>query len=105
MKFTLKLFFLIVITHSSYSFSQANLPNINIKSSSGRVINIKEFSSDKIIILNFWATWCVPCINELNNINEVYTDWQKETGLALIAISIDDSRSLSRVIPLSNGYG
>ncbi len=100
-----KLIFLSFFLTTFYGISQNTVPDISINSSSGDLINIKKFTNDKIVILSFWATWCVPCINELNNINEIYTEWQKETGLELVAISIDDSRSKSRVIPLSNGYG
>ncbi len=55
------------------------------------------------MIINFWATWCAPCKRELNTIAEVYDEWQKETGVKLIAISIDDARSQSRVLPFING--
>ena len=48
------------------------------------------------------ATWCKPCKKELNAIAEVYDDWQDETGVKLIAISIDDSRSMSKVAPYVN---
>jgi len=55
------------------------------------------------MIISFWATWCKPCVNELSAIAENYEAWQKETGVKLIAISIDDSRSMSRVAPFVNG--
>lgn len=99
-----KLIFISIFFIFYFSTGQTTVPDVSIKSSSGNLINIKTFTKDKIVILSFWATWCVPCINELNNINDVYADWQKDTGVTLIAISIDDSRSISRVIPLSNGY-
>ena len=86
----------------NYCYTQTHVPDISIKSSTGKMLNLKEFSKDKTIILNFWATWCVPCINELNAINEVYSEWQKETNVILIAVSIDDHRTISRVLPLAN---
>ena len=55
------------------------------------------------MIINFWATWCSPCKKELNNIAELYDDWVDETGVKLIAVSIDDARSQSRVLPYVNG--
>ena len=54
------------------------------------------------MVMSFWATWCKPCKKELNAIAEVYDDWQDETGVKLIAISIDDSRSMSKVAPYVN---
>jgi len=91
-----------ILFFSQFCFSQSKIPDISIKSSTGEIVNIKEFTKNKTVILSFWATWCVPCINELNNINEVYENWQNETDIILLAVSIDDSRTLSRVLPLAN---
>lgn len=55
------------------------------------------------VIVSFWATWCKPCNRELDAIKEVYDDWQEETGVKLVAISIDDTRSAARVRPWVNG--
>ncbi|MGM5470531.1 TlpA family protein disulfide reductase [Flavobacteriaceae bacterium LMO-SS05] len=99
-----KLISILIFLVFFHSLGQTKVPDISIKSSSGNLINVKDFTKDKIVILSFWATWCAPCINELNNINEVYSIWQKETGVTLVAVSIDDTRSISRVLPLSNGY-
>lgn len=101
MKISRKLMFIIILLISNYCYSQTSLPNIYVDYFSGEKVNINDLTKDKTIILNFWATWCVPCINELNNINEVYSEWQNETNVILLAISIDDSRSISRVMPLS----
>jgi thiol-disulfide isomerase/thioredoxin len=53
--------------------------------------------------VSLWATWCVPCKNELDAINEVYVDWQDETNVKVYAVSVDDSRTVSRVKPMVNG--
>ncbi len=60
-------------------------------------------TTGKPVIISFWATWCKPCNRELNTIKDVYEDWQEETGVKLIAISIDDARSASRVKPHVDG--
>jgi len=43
------------------------------------------------------ATWCVPCKKELDAIHKEYAQWQKETGVKLIAISIDDSTRSTKI--------
>ncbi len=75
-----------------------SIPAADLKSLDGKTINANTFSNDgKPIIIDFWATWCKPCKKELDAISEVYEEWQKETGVKLIAISTDDSRSSGRV--------
>ncbi len=82
------------------------LPSINIIALDGSSFNTDAFDNGgKPIIISFWATWCKPCVMELNAIADVYKDWQKETGVKLIALSIDDSRTMSSVAPFVNGKG
>ena len=84
----------------------AQLPNIKLKDVTGNSINLSEISNNgNPIIISFWATWCKPCKAELNAIAEEFEDWVDETGVKLIAISIDDARSSSRVEPYVNAMG
>jgi cytochrome c biogenesis protein CcmG, thiol:disulfide interchange protein DsbE len=57
----------------------------------------EQLNTEGATIISFWATWCKPCLSELNAIQEEYEAWQKDTKVKLIAISIDDSRSSDRV--------
>lgn len=80
------------------------LPAATVETVAGKKVNTGEFSNDgNPMIINFWATWCAPCKRELNAIADVYEDWQEETGVKLIAVSLDDARSKSRVAPYING--
>ncbi len=85
----------------------AKLPeNITLKTLDGKTVESAVIQNDgKPMIVSFWATWCKPCNRELNTIKEVYEEWQEETGVKLVAISIDDSRSASRVKPHVDGNG
>jgi thiol-disulfide isomerase/thioredoxin len=99
-----KLIILLALILSSGSLFSQSLPNITLKSLDGKSINVKKVSNSKDVkVFAFWATWCVPCINELDAISEVYEDWQDETNVELIAISTDDSRTKKRIRPLVNG--
>ncbi len=89
---------------ASAQFGEMEVPAVTIKDLNGTSVNTRTFDNDgKPYIINFWATWCMPCKRELNNIAEVYPDWVDETGVKLIAVSIDDARSVSRVVPYVNG--
>lgn len=80
------------------------LPSIKLVDMNGKSVNTGELKNNgKPFIISFWATWCKPCIKELTTISEVYQDWQEETGVKLIAVSIDDSRSNAQVKTLVNG--
>ncbi len=82
------------------------LPAVKIKDLKGNSFNTKKIANDgNPIIISFWATWCKPCILELSNIDDEYVDWQEETGVKLIAISIDDARTSHKVVPFINGRG
>ena len=79
------------------------LPSVEVKKLDGSNINITELDNNGApIVISFWATWCKPCKKELNNIAEVYEDWQDETDVKLVAISIDNSRSMAKVAPYVN---
>lgn len=93
-----------ILTLGLFSQNGAKVPSVMLKDLKGQSVNTADFDNDgKPMVINFWATWCSPCKRELNTIAEVYPDWVDETGVKLIAISIDDSRSQSRVLPYVNG--
>ena len=104
-KLILSLFVIAFFTVSSFSQNRT-LPSVKVKNLKGSLVNIQTIENDgNPIVISFWATWCKPCKKELNTIAEVHEDWQEETGVKLVAISIDDSRSASKVKPYVNSSG
>lgn len=99
---TILLFFALSVAHA-----QKELPNLTLKTLENKPVNIKtDFQEkDKLYVYVFWATWCAPCIQELDAINDLYEDWKSELNVEILAVSIDDSRTEKRVKPLINGRG
>ncbi|MCX6223276.1 MAG: TlpA disulfide reductase family protein [Bacteroidia bacterium] len=91
---------------SSLTFSQNAIPSVRVQDLNGKWIQSDQLAtSGKPLIVSFWATWCKPCLKELNAIYEILPDWQKATGVELVAVSIDDSRSSSKVAPFVSSRG
>lgn len=87
--------------------AQNPMPNVSLTNLEGKTLSVKnDFAEkDKIYLFSFWATWCAPCINELDELNDVIDDWKKEVNLEVIAVATDDARTQKRVKPLINGKG
>lgn len=76
-------------------FAQAELPNTQIKDvNTGKKIAFNQtFEKGKVTIVSFWATWCVPCKKEINNIRKKLPDWKKEADFNYMTVTIDESRA------------
>jgi len=105
----LRFFSLLILMMGMLAFTTDGnrpLPKVDVKTMDGRMVSTSTFQNDgKPMVISFWATWCKPCIHELTTVADVYEDWQDETGVKLIAISVDNSRTSGGVLPLVNGKG
>ena len=97
--------FLALLLGTGLMAQNATLPqNITLRTIDGQTVQSSAIQNNgRPVIISFWATWCKPCNRELNNIKEVYEEWQEETGVKLVAVSIDDARSANRVKPHAEG--
>jgi len=93
----------LLITLGAVGQDLKQLPNATLKTVDGKTLEASALVTGKPVVISFWATWCSPCKRELNTIAEVYEDWQEETGVSLVAVSVDDARTKSRVAPYING--
>ena len=84
----------------------AQLPQVTLKDISGKTVRTDTLNNGgKPFIIDFFATWCKPCNRELSAIMEVYEEWQEETGVKLIAVSIDQAQNINKVKPLVDEHG
>ncbi len=97
---------LAVILLGAVGQMHAQLPTVSLKDIDGKTIQTDQLHNDgKPFIIDFFATWCKPCNRELDAIADVYDDWQKETGVKLIAVSIDQAQNINKVKPLVDNHG
>lgn len=101
-----RLLILAVLATAFVGMASAQLPNLPLKDINGKAVRTDTLNNGgKPFIITFFATWCKPCNRELKAIQEVYEEWQEETGLRVVAISTDQAQNIHKVKPLVDGYG
>src|SRR5210317_1192589 len=63
-------------------------PDFALKSSTGENLRLSEFRGD-VVMINFWATWCGPCRQEMPLLDDLYSRYQR-VGFSLLGVNIDD---------------
>ena len=100
-----KLMFLMFALVMGFSASAQTLPDVKIENQEGKVVSIREVIDGTPMIISFWSTTCKPCIMELNAINNNLPDWLEEVNMKVVAVSVDDARTVSRARAMTQGQG
>lgn len=84
----------------------AQLPEMKLKDIKGQTIQVEQLGGGgKPVVISFFATWCKPCMRELEAVSESYDEWRDETGLEFMAVSIDEGANSLKVKPLAVSKG
>ena len=100
-----KLMFLMLALFIGVSASAQTLPDVKVENQEGKVISIRDVVDGTPMIISFWSTTCKPCIMELNAINNNLPDWLEEVDMKVVAVSVDDARTVSRARAMTQGQG
>jgi cytochrome c biogenesis protein CcmG/thiol:disulfide interchange protein DsbE len=102
-----KVLIILGLLFSLPALAQNNLPDVKIKSLSGKEVSFDTIieKGDTATVISFWATWCVPCITELETISDQLPAWRKHTPFKFVAISVDDARTSAKVRSFVRGKG
>ena len=93
MKLKKSIIALVFSVFSAYSLASSGMegqlaPDFSLKSSTGENLRLSEFRGD-VVMINFWATWCGPCRQEMPLLDELYSRYQR-VGFNLLGVNIDD---------------
>lgn len=99
-----KLLYLLLVCVSGALFSQELLdnaagvaaPDFVLRDLEGNNYKLSENLNRGPILINFWATWCIPCREEMKKLKEIHEKYE-EAGLQTLSISIDDPKSVASV--------
>ncbi len=72
--------------------------DFNLEDINGNSVKLSELLKTGPVFLQFWATWCVPCKEEMKVLNEIWGKY-KDSGFVFVAVSTDDQKSISKVKP------
>ena len=97
MKYLITTVFVMMLSLSA----MAQMPKVVLNDINGKAESLDSIGKQGYpVIIDFFATWCKPCNRELSAIAEVYEEWQEETGVRVVAISIDQAQNIHKVKPL-----
>lgn len=68
-------------------------PNFSLQDSNGNTISLDDFKSKQYVLIDFWASWCGPCREELPYIKELYKKYHQQ-GFEIISVAKDDKPDL-----------
>lgn len=99
------LFALLFAVHPRTSDAAGEMAaDFTLRDLSGKSVSLSSYKG-KVVLVNFWATWCLPCQKEMPELEKIYKDLGPK-GFVVLSISADDARTSSQVKPLimKNGY-
>jgi peroxiredoxin len=72
---------------TSYETNPVPAPDLTLETMDGRQINLAD-QNGKVVLVNFWATWCAPCRKEIPDLINLYSE-MKDEGLMIVGIAVD----------------
>jgi len=81
----------------------SNIPDIHFKDTAGNITSLSALKP-KVVFINYWATWCPPCIAEMPRVNELYKKFRNDDKIAFLLVDVDNDLPKAKAFMLKNGY-
>jgi peroxiredoxin len=90
---------LLVLAIPATAGNTMKAPDFTLANLSGKDVTLSEVLKEGPVLLDFWATWCKPCVKAFPGLQELLEKY-KERGLRVVTVSVDSPKSQARVAPL-----
>lgn len=97
---TIKRTILITMVILFYTSTMAQFPDVEMKDIDQNWISLEDLKGEKLTVLDFWATWCKPCVSSIPKLNNIYNEYSTQ-GIEFIGVNVDGPRNLSKVKPFA----
>jgi len=97
--FALSLFCIVLV-----SSTHAQEPYFRLKDLSNQWKGYNDLKGNSLTVIDFWATWCHPCIRSIPHLNEMAAEFA-DRGVSFIGISVDGPRNQSKISPFTQSLG
>ncbi|NOY58514.1 MAG: TlpA family protein disulfide reductase [Calditrichaeota bacterium] len=87
--------FFLSLTNFAFA-GQTTAPDFTLPDIGGNNYQLSKNFGKGPILINFWATWCLPCRSEMKALKKIYKKY-KDDGLQVLSVSVDDPRTVSKV--------
>lgn len=84
--------------------TSARATDFSLRALDGRTVRLSDYLGKDVVLLSFWATWCVPCLGEMPELEKLYQRY-KDQGLTILAISMDGPETIANVEPTVRRHG
>jgi peroxiredoxin len=86
---------------TSLTLEPSRAPALKVRTVSGELLTLEKLVARGPVVLDFWATWCRPCLAELPELETLYGRY-RERGLTVVAVSLDGPRNYAKVRPFAS---
>ena len=97
------LFLTITLSIANY-IGADKVENFSLDDTNGKSTEFYDIKGEKLTIIDFWATWCKPCVNSIPKLNELARE-TKEKGVGFVGINVDSPRNIAKVKPFVQALG
>jgi thiol-disulfide isomerase/thioredoxin len=97
-----KIIFLLLISQT-FLFAGSQINNFKLKDLNNRQKSFNDLRGEKLTLVDFWATWCKPCIQAIPKLNKIYSEY-KDKGVEIIGVNADSPRNSAKIKPFAKTY-